>query len=110
MERTRQTFSFQPVHLFSSPVVQETTFDFYKFRDKAKSESEEARTKAQMEQQLPQDEGAAAGLWELETSWAAAGNTGLGPPPIHQEHNLWLMLAAQIQPSKRTHSCKFYQN
>lgn len=62
MEQTRQTLPFQLLHLFSSPVVQETTFDFYKFRDEAKSESEEARTKAKMEQQLPQDEGAAAGL------------------------------------------------
>lgn len=62
MAQTRQTLLFQPLHLFSSPVGQEITSDFYKFRDKAKSESEEARTKVQMEQQLPQDEGAAAKL------------------------------------------------
>lgn len=43
--------------------------------DKAKDESEEARAKAQMRQQLPQDEGAAAGLQKLEISaelWLAA--------------------------------------
>lgn len=58
----RQTLRFQALHRFSWPVVQDP-LHFYKFRDKAKDESEEARAKAQMgQQQLPQNEGAAAGL------------------------------------------------
>lgn len=49
------------LHRFPWPVVQDHLHVF-KFRDKAKDESAEARAKALMAQQLPQDDGAAARL------------------------------------------------
>lgn len=67
MEQTRQALRFSPS---SHPLglLHRITFNCYKLRDKAEVQSEEARPKAQtIQQQLPQDEGAAAGLQELET-------------------------------------------
>lgn len=68
MKLTRQTFHFSPSS-YPLGLQHRTTFNFYKFRDQAEDESDEARAKAQMrQQQLPQEDRAAAGLQELETS------------------------------------------
>lgn len=68
MQETRQTSHSSPSS-YPLALQHRTTFSFDEFRDKAEDDSDEARATAQMgPQQLPQEEGAAAGLQELETS------------------------------------------
>lgn len=88
-----------------------TTFNFYKFRDKARMKVRKPGPKLNETTADATGRRSSCQIMKVgNISWVAAGSPGLCQPRFSQEHNLWFILAAQVWLNRRTNSCKFHRN